>query len=1505
VVGLCFVPSIQEYLVHKVTELVSQQWQSNIHISKIYISPTLEVVFSDLVINDTRQRPMISVKKTKGRIKTVKLKPFTLHFFSIHAEGADVDLIKYTGDESVNVALWARKFKTDKPIKFALYADQLTLKNSRFAYTNEANKRATTPDRCIDYAFFELQNIATKMQNFSVEGADVSANIQKLSLKQYTGFHLLDASALFRINAKEMQFKEGKIVTPNSMAFLNLSFGYTNWGAYSNFTDSVRFEADIKSALLDLRDVACFAPSIQGMNQRLNIEGQVYGPVNKMSAYDCVIRYGEKTEIAGDITLTNIPDFWHSTIDFSCRDSKLDARDLSTFTLPGGHALVLPDMLTRAGTLRVKGQFNGSPSCFSTNLALTSVSLGNVTLQLSCTGNNKIPLFAGHLHSSGFNIGKLLQQERYLGIVSLDAEGEGSFYTPAGSTKRTFASHCTIHIPRFDLLGGTLHDLTLKSAVKNQVITAEFQTSDTALALNVNTTLDISGKEPTLKGQCVMPHLIPYLLAQRYTLADSTSDDSFDKLVHFCQKNKNKKWAFQLLEINVKGKNIETLNGLLALDDLSYSDGEHTINSERLRLTAINTASGLHKWILTSSFANATMTTNHHLSSLIDTLANVAYRYMPNLMPERAPAYPTLAPENNVEERYFKLSIETFRTRDLLALLIPGLQIAPASHADLYISSVPEKDQFSLDTRYVRYKNGIGLYKIRAGSNQSEQNLQLQITGDSLVFHLNKQNISFRDIELSTSIRQQYIQYHLRWQGVNALSVHASQLSGYVDAIRRDSIAIHFDPSALNIRDNIWSFNPAHNVVLRPDHIDFSELILKANRGMIKINGLYSFKQQDNLSIDIKNVDLSQINPFTENLNMTFGGAMSAKIRLGTWKKHRMITGKLLVSDFQYNGETLGHLFLAAAVPESSTIGFGGGLFAKQSLNSENVEQYTIRDYNNEPVKLTNLTGKYEIPKKQLEVKANIDTLRIGFLSPFLRSFSQVVSGTARGELTFRANPDSAYFQGNVTVLNGLMGISALNTVYNIANQTISFDSRGITFDHLILNDIFGNTATLNGHVYHRFFKNMQIDLTIETRKIMALNSKKQSDTYFYGTGFVSGKVNIKGTSQKLSFVGQNITTLSNSKIYLPLTFSEHVSETAGIRFKPVSETIANANPTATNMELDFDFLFNVNKEAEVQIDLDPAIGGTLTARVEGPLHLTYQTLGNLNLLGQLNIASGKFAFSFRDIFNSNFDLEQDGSIAFNGPVDRSRIDARAIYKTSASLQELIPDASSRRVPVNAYLNLTGNLMHPNIGFSFALPNNNEEDNAMLNNAIDISNTNNGARQFISLLLFSKFTSTGNTEDQFGSDIAASTSFEMLSGMLSKLLSQQFKYGDVGVKYQVGDLTHAAEYSVNASIPFLHDRIVINTNIGYADGRNTNNATNASYVIGDVSLEFLLNEDGNWRLKAFYTRNDDNSLSGYDYQSQNGVGGVALIYKKEFNGLKDFLDSFRRKNKKRNKDKKK
>jgi len=607
---------------------------------------------------------------------------------------------------------------------------------------------------------------------------------------------------------------------------------------------------------------------------------------------------------------------------------------------------------------------------------------------------------------------------------------------------------------------------------------------------------------------------------------------------------------------------------------------------------------------------------------------------------------------------------------------------------------------------------------------------------------------------------------------------------------------------------------------------------------------------------------------------------------------HYGIEGKTFVKNFVFNEQSLGDLFLDALVLEDGDPHFIGGIISGSKDFNIDLAKFSYNQYLALKNRIVALTGKWNLKEKDLRVHANMDTLKIGFLSPFLSSFSDIVSGDASGVLDFIMTPDSLYFDGKVKIKNAQLGIAPLNMVYNIVDQEILFDHKGILFNQVSIQDKFKNKAVLSGYVFHNKFNDFIIDLNISTDRIMALNTPKQMDASFFGDGFVSGDISIHGDTQQLNFSSQNIKTLPGSAITFPITSASSVSAAKGIYFITGNTNKRNArdemNKSSTIMN--FDFVFDITRDADVKIELDP-IDGILKCKTLGRLHLLYNTnTDDMDLNGNLSIVSGKFNMSLKNFFPKEFTIVEGGTISFSGPLTSAQLNVNALYQKTVSLAPLSQNLKRiGRTDVAAYLGLRGNLMNPTPNFTFNFPKLNNDDQMEVFEALDTANQQNGIRQFFSFVFLNTFITSESNPNAPGVGI------DMATGMLNSFISGQLNNVNIGVNY-VNDQDESSnyrEYSVNAAVNLYNDRIWLRTNLGYGHGSSNSSdaSSGSSAFVGGVGFDVDINE--NWKFNFFYFNDQSNNDPDATGLKPQQGGGISLKYRQDFNNRKDFVESWK------------
>ena len=157
------------------------------------------------------------------------------------------------------------------------------------------------------------------------------------------------------------------------------------------------------------------------------------------------------------------------------------------------------------------------------------------------------------------------------------------------------------------------------------------------------------------------------------------------------------------------------------------------------------------------------------------------------------------------------------------------------------------------------------------------------------------------------------------------------------------------------------------------------------------------------------------------------------------------------------------------------------------------------------------------------------------------------------------------------------------------------------------------------------------------------------------------------------------------------------------------------------------------------------------------------------------------------------------------------------------------------------------------------------------------------SRQILYLLALNRFytpeymsASGGN-----GSGELASVASSTISSQITNILGQISDKWSIAPSFRTdkGDFSDT-EVDLALSSRLLNNRLLLNGNFGYRD-RSTSQTT----FVGDFDLEYLLNRNGDLRLKAYNHFNDQN----YYLRSALTTQGIGIVYKRDFDNPFTFL----------------
>ena len=701
---------------------------------------------------------------------------------------------------------------------------------------------------------------------------------------------------------------------------------------------------------------------------------------------------------------------------------------------------------------------------------------------------------------------------------------------------------------------------------------------------------------------------------------------------------------------------------------------------------------------------------------------------------------------------------------------------------------------------------------------------------------------------------------------------------------------VNLRKSSLTFNDSTWVVAPA-KVVVRGKEVDVDGIHASHSAQFVKINGKVSPDPTALLTLDLSHFSLDYL---FESLGID--AAMLGGDASGTFYASDLYSGQprletpgLRVKDISYNKTVLGDAVV------------------RSSFNPADLAVMLDADIDNHGRKST-VSGGIFAARDSLDLTFNVDREPVGFLQPYMEAFASDITGYASGRARVFGNFKYIDLEGDVKADSVSMRINFTNTTY-WASDSIHIRPGYIDLNGITVHDYKGHTANLNGWVRHSCFKEPRFEFAITGAKgLLCYNETVKENPRWYGRVFGDGGAYVKGEPGRVDISidmvtapGSTFTFVLSDQIeadeYSFLTFRDkgklaaELSDTLKLRDTSMDlvnrlRALAASHDDTSSSDYNITIQMGVTPGAEITLVMDPVGGDRIRAYGAGHLRMDYYSANNdLKMFGTYTLDRGDYNFTLQDIIIKDFSIKPGSEIAFNGDPYAAQLDIKAAYSLNANLSDLdesfLNDSELNRtnVPVNAIMQVTGDIRQPEIAFDLEFPTLTSDIYRKVKSIISTDEMMN--RQILYLLALNRFYTpdymAGATRGNELVSVASST----LSSQLGNILGQISDNWNIApaLRSSRGDFSDV-EVDVALSSRLLNNRLLFNGNLGYRD-----KSLNSNQFVGDFELEYLLNRSGNFRLKAYNRYNDQN----YYLRSALTTQGVGIILRKDFDSLTSFL----------------
>ena len=1331
--------------------------------------------------------------------------------------------------EGVNLNIY--KYLKDDQTNLEIFINKISIENKENIKKSDLNYLINTiksSNAIIKFKDFNKSNklIVISDLNFSFKDFEFMENdlkfeIEQLNLKNNYELDLNNLSSFFSYSNKKILFKDSKIELGDSNLNADLEFDFSKITEMSSqeISDSLLFDFNFKNSEIITSDFNSFYNKI---NKAYVSRWTLSGDVKgtlNELSLNKFLLYNEENEINFNSSILNL---FSNNKDYNLTldFNKIEtSSEIVNLIFPQIFGTIIPSSLKSLGRFSLDGVAKINSNQVESDFDL-KINQGSIKSSLKISELSKIDNAVYEGSIKGFNF----DLSKFINIVGLGRSDFELGITGRGFTTKYLNSSVIGKINNFSYKSNVFENIQIFGQVKDQVFDGNLVSNDNNLNLVFNGLVDFSEDLIDFDFNTIINN------ADLYNLGFDQSATLSGEVI-----------------VKLRGSNMKDLIGDLTIKNGKYLNEERNVDFDNFYAQLRNNEGKRIINISSDDIINGILIGEFDFYNLKSSLLNSFGNHYSNFKPNK------LTKTQNIS---FSLNLKP----KLFNLLNSGLLV----DENTFIKGLFEEDgsyQLSLESSKIEY-NDIYLENIELSANNKEGYINISDLKSKLIngksFNLNSNFLNDTLFIAST--------YNSLAEDINNLKFHHT-----ID--RENKSTVGFTELDLTVNSQDWSLDKKNNSNIPTLIFDRTVKNLELmNVNFINANQIISFNIVENLNRSDYFFSFNEVsleNFTSKDDNLFFKGNINGELNLNKEKDVYNGKSELTINDLKVNNQDLGLANL--------------DIKASKDLKSFNLSFEILKN----SFQNLSLNGKFNIEEEFIPLKMILKSKNFD-ISPFSKLGKNVISdfqGLFNSSILISGTSKSPIFSGLIKTENVSFKIPYLNIQYDLKNNP-SFVLEGQSFfinNFTLFNQKSNSEGVLTGEISHKRFKDWDLDLKINSDNLMILNTLPSPSLAYYGTGMLNGESIIKGPVNTLS-INVKGSTNKNTRLTIPIKKSQNIGDLNYLNFiesQNVNESkILLSDESGLKVDLDINF----NSYANLEVLLDSDSNSKIEVVGSGKLNFQTNTLGDFNIFGNFSVENGSYFYKSLGIVNREFDIIKGSTLVWNGDPYLAEININANYQVpgGANPAILIQNTNfNRKIPTNVNVFLSGNFIEMNTpSFEINFPN----TSGPIKSEIEyyLFDNEKKQKQAISLLYQGTFIDEVSLSS-VSSQAITNNLFQKASGIIDDIFTNTDDKMNIGINYLKGDKNAASSLLNRDRLGLtlkteISDKILINGKVGVPVGGVEENV-----IIGDVQIEFLLNDKGNLKARFFNKENE------YQYFA-NDIGytqGLGLSYELDF-------DSFRR-----------
>lgn len=1478
VVAVLSSSQVETAAVRLVTAEFSRAFGTHAQVGSVEYRFPARVAIRDIYIEDRQRDTMLYVGELYAHFSPMALRNGEVRFSHARLSNVNANLYRLP-DSTWNYSFILSAFQTQEKQDSSSFSGILTVKDVQFDAIR------------VRYGayVYEVPHAEMDLHHLSMSSIDAQVTQMRARITRYGD----EDAAPFVVESlrAHVQACDSLFVVPTLTANLpNSRLDLSGIELRSDTSIALTFH----EAELTPSDISLFVPRLSGLNRTISLNGALSGTLDSLYFDDIVIRYNGRTVLEGDISAFGLPDIDNPYLRANFRDVHTTAPQLQDFLSQlYGRPVQLPVEVHRLGNIHYRGLAEGRLHDLTLHGAFQTA-LGSISTDGTFRSDSAFQHmnYDARVVARSFRLGRMLAEPK-LGAVTIDVYSQGHI------DEGKVYGDVKAHVRNFTYNGYTYSDLDINGRYEPKRYRGTFDIADPHLDASFDGVVDLHDVNPEMNFNLRCRHFdTEPILASLPNALSARNRHSESIRTRFS------------MAVDMNGSKVDDISGYLVIDSLFLATPRDSVRMKQLTLI-LASQPHLHKSLtLRSDYIHAEAEGAFRYTDVAPSLQALMHHYLPSAVP---------APQQSWQAVSLELKADGQRLRDIQRLFVSPVVVSdhPSLRAKLSVSpacvngSACEPDvslrftapgvrvantpihdlTMTLDNRRSEWSHGAPLtMTVSAEAMSVRTTITASAYADTLLTHIVLDTTYFaaqgeerpdEDV-LERQKRLVSEQRAGKYGGDLSLLTHFERYAG------QPLIVLNVLPGTILLRDSIYTLSPstlvycAADTSLTVNHFDFS-----GGGQHIRMNGLASTRATDTLALDLQRLDASYIVPFLlPEKTIKFNGLLTGRANVTSMFRRPKFATRIHVDDMGLNDCLFGDAEVDLHITD--TLGFHADVYRPVSRR-----------------KVVDLDGKAMLDAAGTWcLDMTTDSVPLEFINHWTSAVLHDLDGSGTGKVVVGGSVGQVYVLVKAEAKNASLTLPWTGARYTIPADTIILDTTAIIFPNVHLVDAEKNPVEVNGRITHTQFYNFNLDLHVDAHDALVFDNNRPGDM-IQGHVYASGHVDVTGPDQNI-LVSALARTARNSVFRLSLDNAASAYESSFVHFLTRPDTTAQELHIETENELD-----NIDQPVEskssakeqtpmmparcqvkLSIDLNPYLlfklvlgernGDIIQGRGNGNLRLTYDTPSeDVSLFGTYTLSQGTLNYTVANVIRKEFTIGDASTIVFSGNPENPQLKVKAKYRAVGNLRDLFGDeaeqlgTSRSNIPVLTVLNMTGPLSNPILSFDLEFP---MSDQNIEQQVRQVINTDEMLmRQVIYLLVFGRFF----TPDYMTNAKAATlnSTYSLLSstvtGQINAWLSKLTTMLTLGVAIRTdGEGADASqEYEAQFQLQPV-DRLIINGNVGY----RYNDMVSSQPFFGDLDVEVLLTEDGEFRFKGY-----THTVDKYSLRQASTIQGIGLVWKKDFN----------------------